>query len=176
MGNVIRIVVADDNDLMREMIVDLLSDDEDIEVVGEASDGAMTMKLIKETHPDIVLLDLVMPMVDGLGVGDVGNIVIRDRKHLSEDGLIVVVVCMNSVTKEIMSGPDVISRGFVYVREAEPLMENIKLIAKEAIEDCAGKKNNDWTALKNSVKNKLSQYLYEETKRSPMILPIIVEV
>lgn len=114
--------------------------------------------------------------VDGLGVGDVGNIVIRDRKHLSEDGLIVVVVCMNSVTKEIMSGPDVISRGFVYVREAEPLMENIKLIAKEAIEDCAGKKNNDWTALKNSVKNKLSQYLYEETKRSPMILPVIMDI
>jgi len=114
--------------------------------------------------------------VDGLGVGDVGNIVIRDRKHLSEDGLIVVVVCMDSATKEIVSGPDVISRGFVYVREAEPLMDNIKQIAKEAIEDCAGKKNNDWAALKNSIKNRLSQYLYEETKRSPMILPVIMDI
>lgn len=114
--------------------------------------------------------------VDGLGVGDVGNIVIRDRKHLSEDGLIVVVVCINSATKEIVSGPDVISRGFVYVREAEPLMENIKQMAKAAIEDCHSKKNNDWAALKNSIKNKLSQYLYEETKRSPMILPVIMDI
>ncbi len=114
--------------------------------------------------------------VDGLGVGDVGNIVIRDRKHLSEDGLIVVVVCINSATKEIVSGPDVISRGFVYVREAEPLMENIKQMAKTAIEDCHSKKNNDWAALKNSIKNKLSQYLYEETKRSPMILPVIMDI
>ena len=114
--------------------------------------------------------------VDGLGVGDVGNIVIRDRKHLSEDGLIVVVVCMDSASKEIVSGPDVISRGFVYVREAESLMENIKAIAYDAIEECAGKKNNDWAALKNAIKNKLSQYLYEETKRSPMILPVIMDV
>ena len=114
--------------------------------------------------------------VDGFGVGDVGNIVIRDRKHLSEDGLIVVVVCINSATKEIVSGPDVISRGFVYVREAEPLMENIKQMAKTAIEDCHSKKNNDWAALKNSIKNKLSQYLYEETKRSPMILPVIMDI
>ena len=114
--------------------------------------------------------------VDGLGVGDVGNIVIRDRKHLSEDGLIVVVVCIDSASKEIVSGPDVISRGFVYVREAEPLMENIKDIAYDAIEECNARKNNDWTALKNAIKNKLSQYLYEETKRSPMILPVIMDI
>ena len=114
--------------------------------------------------------------VDGLGVGDVGSIVIRDRKHLSQDGLIVVVVAINSKTKQIVSGPDVISRGFVYVREAEILMENIKTKAKEAILSCQGKKNNDWTALKAAVKNSLGQYLYEETKRSPMILPVIMEI
>lgn len=114
--------------------------------------------------------------VDGLGVGDVGNIVIRDRKHLSEDGLIVVVVCIDSESKEIVSGPDVISRGFVYVREAEPLMEQIKELAEEAILDCKARKNNDWSALKNSIKNKLSQFLYEETKRSPMILPVIMDI
>lgn len=114
--------------------------------------------------------------VDGLGVGDVGNIVIRDRKHLSEDGLIVVVVCIDSQSQEIVSGPDVISRGFVYVREAEPLMEQIKELAEEAILDCKARKNNDWSALKNAIKNKLSQYLYEETKRSPMILPVIMDI
>lgn len=114
--------------------------------------------------------------VDGLGVGDVGNIVIRDRKHLSEDGLIVVVVCIDSESKEIVSGPDVISRGFVYVREAESLMDNIKELAEEAITECKGRKNNDWSALKNAIKNKLSQYLYEETKRSPMILPVIMDI
>lgn len=114
--------------------------------------------------------------VDGLGVGDVGNIVIRDRKHLSEDGLIVVVVCIDSESQEIVSGPDVISRGFVYVREAEPLMEQIKELAEEAILDCKARKNNDWSALKNAIKNKLSQYLYEETKRNPMILPVIMDI
>lgn len=114
--------------------------------------------------------------VDGLGVGDVGNIVIRDRKHLSEDGLIVVVVGVSSATRQIVAGPDVISRGFVYVREAENLIENVKLRARKAVESCKGKKNNDWTALKTAIKNSLGQYLWEETKRNPMILPVIMEV
>ncbi len=114
--------------------------------------------------------------VDGSGVGDVGNIVIRDRKHLSEDGLIVVVVGINTDTKEIVAGPDVISRGFVYVRESEDLMENIRLRARDAIEMCHAKNHNDWTALKAAIRNNLSQYLYIETKRNPMILPVILDV
>lgn len=114
--------------------------------------------------------------VDGFGVGDVGNIVIRDRKLLSEDGLIVVVVGISSQTKEILAGPDVISRGFVYVRESEDLIENIKLRAKQAVIMCSGKKNSDWNSIKNAIKNNLSQYLYSETKRSPMILPVILEL
>ena len=114
--------------------------------------------------------------VDGSGVGDVGNIVIRDRKHLSEDGLIIIVVGISSKTKEVVAGPDVVSRGFVYVRESEQLMDNIKIRAKEAIEIATGKKSCDWNSLKSAVKNNLNQYLFNETKRSPMILPIILEV
>ncbi len=114
--------------------------------------------------------------VDGSGVGDVGNIVIRDRKHLSEDGLIIVVVGISAKTKEVVSGPDVVSRGFVYVRESEQLMDNIKLRAKEAIEIANQKKASDWNSIKTAVKNNLNQYLFSETKRSPMILPIILEV
>ena len=114
--------------------------------------------------------------VDGSGVGDVGNIVIRDRKHLSEDGLIIIVVGISAKTKEVVAGPDVVSRGFVYVREAEVLMDNIKLRAKEAIEIAGNKKGCDWNTMKTAVKNNLNQYLFTETKRSPMILPIILEV
>ena len=114
--------------------------------------------------------------VDGFCVGDVGNIVIRDRKLLSEDGLIVVVVGISAQNREILAGPDVISRGFVYVRESEDLIENIKLRAKQAVIMCSGKKNSDWNSIKNAIKNNLSQYLYSETKRSPMILPVILEL
>ncbi len=114
--------------------------------------------------------------VDGSGVGDVGNIVIRDRKHLSEDGLIIIVVGISSKTKEIVAGPDVVSRGFVYVRESEQLMDNIKLRAREAIDIASHKKASDWNSIKTAVKNNLNQYLFSETKRSPMILPIILEV
>ena len=114
--------------------------------------------------------------VDGSGVGDVGNIVIRDRKLLSEDGLIVVVVGIDSSTNEIVSGPDVISRGFVYVRESEDLMEQARIRARDAILNCTSKNNHDWNSIKTAVKNALSQYLYVETKRSPMILPVIMEV
>jgi len=115
-------------------------------------------------------------MVDGLGVGDVGNIVLRDRKHLAEDGLIVVVFTMSASTGAVLSGPDVISRGFVYVRESENLMEDIKTIARNAIESLDKSKLKDWTSLKNGIKSRISEYLYQETKRKPMILPVIMEV
>lgn len=116
-------------------------------------------------------------LVDGLGVGDVGNIVLRDRKHLAEDGLIIVVVTISSVTKEMMSRPDVISRGFVYVREAEYLMEGVKVTAEEAIQSILDRKNNlEWAVMKNALKSSVARYIYEQTKRNPMILPIIEEV
>lgn len=115
-------------------------------------------------------------LVDGLGIGDVGNIVLRDRKHLSEDGLIVVVVTMRKQDGKILSGPDMVSRGFVYVRESEDLMEEARLIVKSALEECETKKITDWTTLKSSIRDSLRSFLYEKIKRNPMILPIIMEV
>lgn len=115
-------------------------------------------------------------LVDGLGVGDVGNIVLRDRKHLAEDGLIVVVVTIDSVSGAVIAGPDVISRGFVYVRESENLMENIREVAKNALDDCDRNKVRDWTTIKTKLKSKISDELYRDTKRKPMILPVIMEV
>lgn len=115
-------------------------------------------------------------LVDGLGVGDVGNIVLRDRKLLAQDGLIIVVATLNSVTGELVSGLDVISRGFVYVREAEDIIEHVKAVAKESIERCNKNRNCDWTMTKNMLKNNISKYIYEETNRSPMILPILMDV
>lgn len=114
--------------------------------------------------------------VDGLGVGDVGNIVLRDRRQLSTDGILIVVVTMNKHTSKILAGPDVVSRGFVYVRESEELMDEARQKAKEAIEGCLSQKNTDWGALKSAVRDQLNRYVWEKTKRRPMILPIIMEV
>lgn len=115
-------------------------------------------------------------LVDGLGVGDVGNIVLRDRKLLAQDGLIIVVVTISSEDGRIVTGPDIISRGFVYVRESEDLMQNIKDVAKEAIENANRGRMCDWSTLKSSLRNGIYQYIYSQTKRSPMIMPIIMEV
>lgn len=115
-------------------------------------------------------------LVDGSGVGDVGNIVLRDRKHLAEDGLIIVVVTLSSKDRKICAGPDVVSRGFVYVREAEGIMEGIREVARDSINRCIDKKVTDWATMKNQVKSGISHYIYDKTKRSPMILPIIEEV
>lgn len=114
--------------------------------------------------------------VDGLGVGDVGNIVLRDRKHLAEDGLIVVVVTMSAESGLVVAGPDVISRGFVYVRESEVLMDEIRNLAKECLETCEKNHVRDWNTIKTNIKSKISERLYQETKRKPMILPVIMEV
>jgi len=116
-------------------------------------------------------------LVDGLGVGDVGNIVLRDRKLLAEDGLIIVVIAISRENhQEIISGPDVVSRGFVYMREAEDLIVTIKDIARDSIEHCRLGYGSDWTILKGSVKNNISKYIYDTTNRNPMVLPIIMEV
>jgi ribonuclease J len=115
-------------------------------------------------------------LVDGLGVGDVGNIVLRDRQHLSQDGLIVIVLTMDSSTGEIVSGPDVISRGFVYVRESENLMEDVKNVIKEEVEQFEQKHITDWSTIKSTLKDNLRDYIFQKTKRDPMILPIIMEI
>jgi ribonuclease J len=114
--------------------------------------------------------------VDGLGVGDVGNIVLRDRQHLSENGLLIVVVTLEKYTNQILSGPDIVSRGFVYVRESENLMDEARIVVSDALEKCLSKNNTDWGKMKNEIKDSLSDYLWKKTKRNPMILPIIMEV
>ncbi len=115
-------------------------------------------------------------LVDGLGVGDVGNIVLRDRKHLAQDGLIIVVATISSKTGQLVAGPDIISRGFVYVREAEDLIVELRSIAHESLEKCTNNHTLDWATMKNALKNNISRYIYEKTNRSPMILPVIMEV
>ena len=115
-------------------------------------------------------------LVDGLGVGDVGNIVLRDRKHLSQDGLIVIVVTISKESGQVIAGPDIISRGFVYVRESEDLMEDAKTIIKEALSKCEEKQITEWSTIKSQVKDSLKEFIYSKTKRNPMILPIIMEI
>ena len=115
-------------------------------------------------------------LVDGLGVGDVGSIVLRDRKHLAEDGLIVVVATVDSASGEMVSGPDIVTRGFVYVREAETLIDEIREAARRALENCCRNPHCDWATMKSRVRDDLSRMLFQKTKRSPMILPIIMEV
>ncbi|MCD5410813.1 MAG: ribonuclease J [Clostridiales bacterium] len=115
-------------------------------------------------------------LVDGLGVGDVGNIVLRDRKHLGEDGLMVVVLTISSKTGKIVAGPDIISRGFVYVRESENLMGEARNVVSEALKVCENQNIIEWSVLKNTTKDVLRSYLYEKTKRRPMILPVVMEV
>ena len=114
--------------------------------------------------------------VDGLGVGDVGNIVLRDRRHLSQDGILTVVVTLSKDDKTIVAGPDIISRGFVYVRESEGLMDEARDIVRNILIECEEKNITDWSTLKSNVRDGLKSYLYEKTKRKPMILPIIMEI
>ena len=115
-------------------------------------------------------------LVDGLGVGDVGNIVLRDRQHLAQDGLIIIVLTMDSETGEVVAGPDVISRGFVYVRESENLMDDVKSVVRHEISKCEERGVRDWSTIKSTVKENLRDYLFIKTKRNPMIIPIIMEV
>ena len=114
--------------------------------------------------------------VDGSGVGDVGSVVLRDRKHLAQDGMIVVCVNLSSQDGSIISGPDIITRGFIYVKESEELMDELRLVATEAIERCNRRRSRDWTTIKSAIKSDLSGYLYKHTKRNPMILPVITEI
>ena len=115
-------------------------------------------------------------LVDGTGVGDVGSVVLRDRKHLAQDGMIVVVVNLSSEDGSVISGPDIITRGFVYVKEAENLLEEMRVVATEALDHCQNSNVKDWAAIKAAIKNDLSGFLYKKTKRNPMILPVIMEI
>ena len=115
-------------------------------------------------------------LVDGLGVGDVGNIVLRDRQHLAEDGILIVVLTLGKFSNQVLAGPDIVSRGFVYVRESEDLMDEARTVVENALDNCLDHKMTDWGKIKNSIRDSLSDFLWKRTKRSPMILPIIMEV
>jgi len=115
-------------------------------------------------------------LVDGLGVGDVGNIVLKDRKQLSQDGILIVVLTIDHDTGEVVAGPDIVSRGFVYVRESEQLLEEAKTRVKSALGKCSGKGVSEWSSIKSQVRDALGKFLYEKTRRRPMVLPIIMEI
>ena len=125
-------------------------------------------KVVDKVHTGAIL-------VDGLGVGDVGNIVLRDRQHLAEDGIIIVVLTLERRTNRLLAGPDIVSRGFVYVRESEDLMDHAREVVELALDGCLDKGITDWSKIKAAVKDALSDYVWKRTKRSPMILPIIME-
>ena len=150
--------------------------------MGMDKNDIFVMKLgeVLEVHQNEAKVNGTVPtgqiMVDGLGVGDVGNIVLRDRKHLSQDGLMVVVVSMDKEYGTIVSGPDIISRGFVYVREAETLMDEARQAVLEALQECEAKGITSWNYIKGVIKDTLKNYIWQKTKRSPMILPIIMDV
>ena len=115
-------------------------------------------------------------LVDGSGIGDIGSVVLRDRKHLSEDGLVVVVATIDLDGQMIVSGPDIVSRGFVYVKESEDLMREAKSVAEQSLERAMAKHIGDWAYIKGNIKDDLAKFIYKETKRKPMILPVIMEV
>jgi len=133
-------------------------------------------ELTKRTCKEGAPVPAGMVLVDGTGVGDVGSVVLRDRKHLAEDGMIVVCVNLSAEDGSVITGPDIITRGFVYVKESEDLMDELRDVAMEAIERCIRKHIKDWTAIKSAIKNDMSGYLYKTTKRNPMILPVIMEI
>ncbi len=135
-----------------------------------------TIELTREKMSVVASVPAGRVLVDGLGVGDVGSIVLRDRKHLAEDGLIVVVATIDQATGELLSGPDIVTRGFVYVREAESLIDEIREVARRCLEDCCRNPHCDWATMKTRVRDDLSKMLFHKTKRSPMILPIIMDV
>lgn len=136
-------------------------------------------RVVEMTDKDIKITGTVPAgrvFVDGYGVGDVGSVVLRDRKHLAQDGLIVVVATIDGYNGEILSGPDVVSRGFVYVRESEELIDDAKHLAQTILEDCAYNNVREWSVIKTKIRDEVSHLMYERTKRSPMILPVIMEL
>ena len=136
-------------------------------------------KMLEITKTSAKIVDNVPAgkiLVDGLGVGDVGNIVLRDRKHLAQDGLIVIVLTIDKASNTVVAGPDIISRGFVYVREAENLMDEMRYAAMDALDECMDKNITDWSSIKTNLKNAVGGYIFSKTKRKPMILPVIMDI
>lgn len=141
--------------------------------VGDTGD---VLEINKNSMKKIGQIPLELVLVDGIGVGDVGSIVLRDRKHLGEDGLIVLVATLNSSDKRVVAGPDIVSRGFVYVRESEHLMAEARRVATKVLESCAEQKLRDWSMMKTKVRDELYRLFHNRTRRNPVILPIIMEV
>ena len=136
-------------------------------------------RVVEFTHNSAQLAGTVPSgrvFVDGYGVGDVGSVVLRDRRHLAQDGMIVVVVSLSGETGDLVSGPDIITRGFVYVKESEGLMDELREVALDSLEACQAQGMLDWASIKSAIKSEMSRYLYRKTKRNPMILPVIMEV
>lgn len=157
----------------RELALDMGIEDRNIFI----SDIGKVLELDRKSAKFAGTVPAGKVLVDGYGVGDVGNIVLRDRRHLAQDGLIVVVASVDTDARLLLSGPDIVSRGFVYVRESEELMEEVRQIAMQAINDCLDRRDNvDRMELKTCVKETLSKYLYSKTKRKPMVLPVIMNV
>ena len=133
-----------------------------------------------EMSADSVALSGIVPtgtiLVDGLGIGDVGNVVLRDRKHLSQDGLIIVAMAFDRTNGVLVSGPDVISRGFVYVRENEDIIDGIRGVVRNIISSYERIEGSDWPSIKNRIKDELRRFIFEKIKRNPMILPVIVDL
>lgn len=126
-------------------------------------------KVVDKVHTGAVL-------VDGLGVGDVGNIVLRDRQHLAEDGIIIVVLTLERRTNRLLAGPDIVSRGFVYVRESEQLMEDARKAVADALDKCLNGRHTDWNKIKLVIRDAMNDYIWKKTKRKPMVIPIIMDV
>lgn len=160
----------------------LVAHSETAKSMGISSDHIIMMSngRVLEINEDGAEITTTVPngriLVDGLGVGDVGNIVLRDRQHLSQDGLIVIVLTMDSSTGEVIAGPDVISRGFVYVRESESIMDDVKVVVRNEIRKCEERGVREWATIKSTVRETLRDYIFMKTKRNPMIIPIIMEV
>lgn len=160
----------------------LIAHTETAKMMGIASENIFKLEngKVLEINEEVAEFTGTVPsgivLVDGLGIGDVGNVVLRDRQHLSQDGLIIIVLTMESSTGEVLAGPDVISRGFVYVRESENIMEDIKQAVRYEVKRVEEEGVRDWTTIKNSIRENLREYIFAKTKRNPMIIPIIMEI
>ena len=115
-------------------------------------------------------------LVDGLGVGDVGNIVLRDRQHLAEDGILIVVLTLEKYSNQVLAGPDIVSRGFVYVRESEGLMEEARKVVTDSLDKCLSGRHADWNKIKMTIRDTMNDFIWKKTKRRPMVIPIIMDV
>jgi ribonuclease J len=140
------------------------------------ADNGVQIELTENSIKKCAPIPAGQNFVDGSGVGDVGNVVLRDRKRLSEDGLIVVAASIDSYSGYIVAGPDILTRGFVYAKESEELLDDAREVARYAIENCLTNNIRDWNSIKSSVRDEVSRLMYERTKKSPMILSIIMEV